>query len=189
MQVQEYIHYFWTFKDFVFISEKPKLKFKNNLLHCDGGKSVEYNDGWGWWNLNGISVSQEIAETPAEKLNPELILNEQNADIQREILKKIGAERALKKLNAKCLDKWTDPKTGKYYELLNLKANSIDRKYLYYEHASLPGYFYAKPIPPEINKAMHGRAWILGIIERNEILSIDANKEIEIEACLPSQLS
>ena len=157
---------------------------KSGVIHCDGKMAVEFADGWGVYALNGIIVSKEIAETPAENLDPKLILNEQNADIQREIIKKIGAERVLKKLNSKCLDKWTDPKTGKYYELLNLKVGSIDRKYMYYKHFSLD-YYYAKPVPPEIRTAWQGRAWILGMIERNEL----PNAADEVINNLPTQAS
>ncbi|MCB4791081.1 MAG: hypothetical protein LHV68_04255 [Elusimicrobia bacterium] len=183
--------WWWAYENVVFISDRPeKLSVNSNhRLHSDGSPAIRFTDGYSLWALNDIRVSKEIAETPAEKLNPELILNEQNPDIQREIIRKIGAERVLKKLNAKSLDTWTDPKTGKNYELLHLKVNTIDRKYMYYEHASLPGYFYAKPVPPDINKAMHGRAWILSMVEISELSHIDPAKELEIEANLPSKLS
>jgi hypothetical protein len=186
-QKTSHVGLIYPLENICIISDRPEsIKMKNGLLHCEGSAAIKYIDNFSIWALNGISVTKEIAETPAEKLDAKLILNEQNTDIQREILKKIGAERALKKLNAECLDKWTDPKTGKYYELLRLKANNINRKYLYYEHASLKGYFYAKPVPPEINKALQARAWIIGCIERNELNEIS---DIEIEALLPSHLS
>ena len=172
------------------LSDFPEyIHMKDNRLHSDGTPAIKYKDGFSVWVLNGVRVTKEIAETPAEKLDPKLILNEQNVDVQREIIKKIGAEKVLKKLNAKCLDKWTDPKTGKYYELQELKVNNLNRKYLYYEHASLKGYYYAMPIPPECKKAIHARAWILGIIERKELSDINQLKELEIGACLPQYLS
>ena len=172
------------------LSDFPEyIHMKDNRLHSDGTPAIKYKDGFSVWVLNGVRVTKEIAETPAEKLDPKLILNEQNVDVQREIIKKIGAEKVLKKLNAKCLDKWTDPKTGKYYELQELKVNNLNRKYLYYEHATLNGYYYAMPIPPECKKAIHARAWILGIIERKELSDINQLKELEIGACLPQYLS
>jgi len=169
------------------VSERPiELNLdRQGRLHKDMGMAIKYSDGWGIWALNGIRVTQEIAETPAEKLDPKLILNERNADIQREIIKKIGAERVLKKLNSKCLDKWTDPKTGKNYELLNLKVGSIDRKYMYYKHFSLD-YYYAKPVPPEVDTAWKGRAWILSVIERNELINASID---EVTKNLPEQAS
>ncbi len=182
--------YAFVFENYVFISDKPtEIHFKNKLLHNDGGLSVAFSDGTGLYNLNGVPVTKEIAETPGEKLNPELILNEQNVDVQREIIKKIGADIVLKKLNAKCIDEWIDPNTNCKYELMHLKVNSLDRLYMYYEHASIIGYFYAQPVPPETKKAMHGRAWQIGLIERNELENIDKNKECKILNNLPEVLS
>lgn len=158
-------------------------------LHCETGSAIRWSDGYELYYLNGINVPDYIVNLPADELDPHLILNEQNADIQREIIKKIGAEKILKKLDAVVLDKWTDGKTGKYYELLNLKVGNIDRKYLYYEHASIPGYFYAKPVPPETKTARDGRAWILSLVDRGELAEITLQKGIAIEANLPEQLS
>jgi len=86
----------------------------NNKLHSNGSAAIEYPDGWKIWALNGVRVTQEIAETPADKLNPELVLTEKNAEIRREIVKKIDIVRVLKKLNAKTIHKKDD------YELINL---------------------------------------------------------------------
>ena len=179
------------YENAVFVCPRPVYvgRNKNYDLHDEKGMAIKWRDGYGEYYLNGVSVPAAIVTTPAEKLDPKLILNEQNIDVQREIIKKIGAEKVLKKLNAKCLDKWVDPKTGKYYELQELKVNNLNRKYLYYEHATLNGYYYAMPIPPECTMAMHARAWILGLIERNELKEINQVKELEIEANLPLYLS
>ena len=179
------------YENLVIISEKPiELNLnKQGQLHKDGSMSVKYADDWGIYALNGIQVPQLIAETPAEKLDPKIILEEKNADIQREIIKKIGAERVLQKLNAKCLDEYDRTIEGKkcHYKLLQLKVGSIDRKYLYYDHfnisgaESLRGVFYAKPVPPECRKALHGIAWKDHLVERGELNEIDVIKEKEIE--------
>jgi hypothetical protein len=158
-------------------------------LHSDGSPCIEYKDGYKLWYLNGIDVGENIVMTPSEKLNPELVLKEKNADIQREIIRKIGAERCIKKLGATELDIWTDPKTNLKYKLLNFKLNNIDRKYMYFEHAGLKNVWYAKPVPPEVKKASYGRAWILSMIEQNELANITQMQELEIEANLPLYVS
>ena len=169
---------FWIypFDGICFASDRPtELHFnKNNRLHNDKGMSVKFSDGWGLCNLNGVTVNENIVMTPAEKLDPKIILNEKNVDIQREIIKKIGVERVLQKLNAKCLDEWTYAKFNKHYKLMELKVgNGINRKYMYYEHAELKGYFYTLPVPPEVRTAKHGFAWFKGMIERGEINNVN----------------
>jgi len=113
--------------------------------------------------------------------------------VQRELIRKIGAERVLKACNAKTIDDWIDPNTGFNYKLMDMQlANdiqNIQRMYLYFEHASMPGIYYAKPIPPECDTAWKARAWIVSLIERDELSDITIEKEAEIIANLPAKVS
>jgi hypothetical protein len=73
------------------VSDRPLEVHRNtNGLHQDGGPAVLYRDGFSVWALNGVRVSQEIAETPADQLDPRLIATEQNVEIRREIMRKVG---------------------------------------------------------------------------------------------------
>ena len=84
------------------------------LLHNDKGASVRYADGFSVYSLNGVRVSKELVETPAEQLEPHIVVQEKNAEVRREIVRKIGVERLVQKLGAKTLDKKGN------YELLNI---------------------------------------------------------------------
>ena len=68
-------------------------------------------------------------------------------------------------------------------------GDNIRRRYLYFQHASLAGIFYAKPVPPEVKKAFHARAWILSLVERDELNSMTIGKEAEIIANFPTMVS
>jgi hypothetical protein len=174
------------------ISERHNIlkRNKEGRLHCENGLALQYPDEWGIYALNGIRVPEWLVITPAEKIDPALALKETNADVQREIIRKIGAERLLKVCNAKTLDDWNDPKTGYNYKLMDMSiGQNIQRKYLYFQHASIPEIFYAKPVPPEVKKAMHGRAWILSMIERDALKNIDQTTEAEIISNLPLTVS
>jgi len=181
----------YTFENVVLVCEKPLSLSLNGKgqLHKDGAPALAYSDGHAVYALNNVGVPKDIAVTPAEELDPQLIMSPLNIDIQREIINKIGADILLKKLNAKPIDKWTDPNTGKYYELLRLKANDMDRKYLYYEHASIPGYYYAMPVPRDCYKALHARGWILYLINESELKKVSRKREKEIIKRLPKNLS
>jgi hypothetical protein len=148
------VNFIIPYKNIAFISEKPvEINWKNGILHNDVGMAVRYRDNYGLWCLNGINVSEKIVMTSAEKLDPKIALNEKNTDIQREIIRKVGSERMLKACNAKELDVFTDKHSGggNTYKLMDMTiGNNIRRKYLYFEHASIPGVFYAKPVPPEV---------------------------------------
>ena len=140
--------------------------------------------------MHGVRVPADYALAPAGKLDPKLALTEKNADIQRELVRKIGPERLLIETGAKELDNWQDPNTGFKYKLVDMRiGDNIRRRYLYFQHASMPGIFYTKPVPPETKKAFHARAWILSLVEREELNHITVGKEAEIIANLPTMVS
>lgn len=115
--ITQSLHYFFVFKDFVFISEKPKhLHFLKDTLHNTKGPAVEYKDGYSLYALNGVTVNKEIVETSAEKIDCKIILTEKNAEVRREIVRKVGVERLIVKLGAKSLDK----SDNGVYELLDI---------------------------------------------------------------------
>lgn len=98
--------WWWPFEDLVIVVDRPKVKVNSeHRLHCDGGPAMEYPDGWSIYFLNGVRVSQELAETPGEELDPNLVLKADNAEVRREIVRKIGIERLWQKLQVKTLDK------------------------------------------------------------------------------------
>ncbi len=54
-------------KDVVYVSRVPHtLNFDKDSqkLHCETGKSCEFNDGWGIWTLEGVSVDEQIVMRP-----------------------------------------------------------------------------------------------------------------------------
>ena len=100
------LHYFYIFNDFVFCSEKPiELHYNSkDQLHNEFGSSVRYNDGYSLYNLNGVIVSKEIVVTSADKLDPKLVITETNAEVRKEIVKKIGIQNVITKLGYKTLE-------------------------------------------------------------------------------------
>ena len=176
-------------QEFCLVSDFPEVLKVNsqNRPHCENGPSHRWRDGFEIYHLNGIRVPKWLVMTDAGKIDPQLALTEKNVDVQREIIRKIGAERMLKATNAKVLDVFIDRHTngGNEYKLMEMEVGQIKRKYLYYEHASLPGVWYAKPVPPETKRAIHARAWIL----RNELEDLEIMSDEEIMDLLPEVVS
>ena len=97
--------WWWPFNGLVIFTEKPvEINMTNGRLHKDGGPALRYKDGFSLFRLNGINVSKEIVETPKEKFTKEMIVNEKNADIRREIIRKLGMEIVSKLLDYKIID-------------------------------------------------------------------------------------
>ncbi len=107
----------YPFNDICIILDRPEqISIKNGVLHNETGMAIKYRDGWGIYSLNGVTVTKEIVETPADRLDPEIVLREANAEIRREIVRKIGVERLEKKLKPRVLDKWGDYELHDYSE-------------------------------------------------------------------------
>ena len=101
-------------KKFCIVSDRPKTLLVNerNQPHCETGPFCEWIDGTKLFSLNGVRVPAWVVLTPKNKITKEQIIGEKNADIRREIIRKIGNERLAELLDYKVIDKFED------YELI-----------------------------------------------------------------------
>ena len=77
---------------------------KEDQPHCDGAPSHEWRDGWKLWHLNGVVVDQWMAETPPDELDVSKVMQIENVDQRREVLRRLGMERFVKNSGAKVID-------------------------------------------------------------------------------------
>lgn len=144
----------YLFENVAVLCQRPTVKYyeagDNIRLHCVNGPAVYFRDTdvhekCNVWALNDVIVPHELVETPAEQLDPQMILKEKNIEVRREMLRKIGMERMLKHTKHKVLDMETVEIEGHKhdYELLEIDLGErIDPcPCLKMEHASLPGVF------------------------------------------------
>ena len=116
MEVAMHCGWWLPYDTVCIISEKPVVIHLNDrgLLHKDGGPAIAFGDGFAVWGLNGVRVPQDIAETAWDKIPMEKIIQEKNAEVRREVVRKVGVERIIKETSAEVIDKEGD------YELLLL---------------------------------------------------------------------
>ena len=156
----------YPLEDFCIISEKPtSIKMRNSVLHNETGPAISYADGLSIYALNGVKVPREIVDTSAENLDPTLLIKESNAEIRREIIKKIGMSRILQKLEAKKLDSWME------YELYRMENIDIEPVQVLKMRCPSTGAFHAHRVPPEIKSAREGIKWINHGIDKEEFLA------------------
>jgi hypothetical protein len=99
--------FFYPLKNVTVICDRPReIHMKNKVLHCEAGPAIRYagEPKFEVYCLNGVKVPEEIVTTSADKLDPKLLLKEPNAQVRCEIVRKIGMENVLSKLNARILD-------------------------------------------------------------------------------------
>ena len=136
----------------------------NGQLHSDGSPSIEYNDGFKVWSLNGVKVPQYLAETPTEKLDLEFFKKEKNADVKAEFIKKYGVQRMLslgKKMDdsSKSRNSWY---VDSEYELYNLGSIFNRERAVFLKMKNLTtGTYHVEGVDPScntVNEALEYRA-------------------------------
>jgi hypothetical protein len=134
--------------DKLILIEKPILHLDNrNFLHNENGPAIHFPKlNAGVYCINNVRVSKQLITTPAEKLKADLITKTRNAEIRRELVRKIGIERVLSELGATVLDKTEDGK----YELVSLAlGDGRNRPYLKMLNPSI-GTWHIEGVEPRI---------------------------------------
>ena len=127
----------------------------NDDLHCENGPAISWCDGYEEYALNGVWVTKEIVMTSKDKLDSKIILKETNAEVRREIVRKIGVEKISSDLGSKCIDKSTDG----VYELLILNMGDGRRRpYLKMKNPSI-GTWHIEGVSPEIKTVKEALVW------------------------------
>ena len=148
-------HWWWPYKGLVLASERPTTLHVNERgeLHCETGLALGYADGWGVYALNGVRVPDWLVTTPARDLDPRTILKADNAEVRREIVRKVGIERVCDALDAKVIDAVGD------YELLELDLQDGRRRpYLKMRNPSI-GVFHIEGVHPRVKTVRQALNW------------------------------
>jgi hypothetical protein len=124
-------------------------------LHADGKPALLFADGYCLWMLNGVRMPKKIVMTPAKELDCNLILKEKNAEVRREIIRKIGINRVIEKLKATSIDKSLDGQ----YELMNF--NCIDGRFRPYLKMLNPsnGMWHIEGVHPDCRTISQALSW------------------------------
>lgn len=110
----------------IFLQEKPKVfNVLMETLHDERGPVISYRgtDDLDIYFLNGVRVPSEVVLTPPDVLDPSLLLRDSwegfnNVhEIRSEILKKIGAAKALKALGATLEERLTGEEAYTVYPI------------------------------------------------------------------------
>jgi hypothetical protein len=111
-------------EEFCIVSDFPEVikRDAQNRPHCSDGPSHRWRDGFEIYHLNGVAVPKYLVMTPEGQLSLDFFLNEKNADVKAEFIKKYGFDR-MKKLG-KVVDSYSKYKDDWYkaseYELIDM---------------------------------------------------------------------
>ena len=145
---------YFVMKDKIICCPRPCMSIVDNRLHNPKGPAVFWPSGEKYFFLSGVKVPEELVMTPAEKLDPKMLFAEKNAEVRREIVRKIGMERIILKCGATTLDKDGD------YELLEFDiGDNRKRPYLKMRNPSIATWHIEGVAPgtKTVEEALHFR--------------------------------
>ena len=147
--------WWWCFENYVVVSERPTIVRMNTdeRLHSDIGPALAFADGWNVYALNGVRVPAQLVDTPAEDLDAGWLMREKNAEVRRELVRKIGIEKICKDLHAVVIDSMGE------YELLALDLGDGRRRpYLKMKNPSI-GVYHIEGVHPECHTVCDALNW------------------------------
>jgi hypothetical protein len=102
MQLAQVCGWWLPYPNLAIASQRPvTMSMENGRLHCGDGPACGYEDKFRVWSLNGVRVTQEIAETAPDDMRIELWADEVNAEVRHEVEKKMTSERVLELTDGK----------------------------------------------------------------------------------------
>jgi hypothetical protein len=158
MELARHCGWWWPYEKACILSEIP-ISLKMNtagLLHNTNGPSVEYSDGFCLYNLDGVSVPENIIKAVKGELLPDFILSVTNVEHRLLGIKYVGPERLLKYLNSKVINTKSDE-----YKLHEFVLEGERCKMLEMQNPSEPKKHY-EFVPPEIETVNQALAWRIG---------------------------
>jgi hypothetical protein len=147
------VHYYLLFPEIALVSDFPKSIRRNeaNQLHDYNKPAIEYRDTYALYFSNGVAMTKEQIETPADKITKEMFLSETNVDRRREISRKIGIQKTVEMLGAEVVDTYKS-KVGGKYELLMIDFDSRGNKrpYLKMQNPSMKDVWHIEGCHPDV---------------------------------------
>jgi len=96
---------FIPFDDLVIAVERPSSVHRNdrNRLHNPTGPSIEYEDGWRLYSIDGVNVPPRFITDPSQ-IRLQDIQEVRNAELRRLLVDRYGAERFIRDCGATAID-------------------------------------------------------------------------------------
>lgn len=141
----------YLFEECAIFCDRPNtIVMENNVIDCEDGPAIAYDDGYKIWAIRGNLVTEQIVMAP-ETLTTEQIKSEQNQETKRIMIERYGADKYLSETGATLIDmdvlnfegsaprslmmdqegfKWligTDGSTGRVYHM-NVPAEAMTCK-------------------------------------------------------------
>jgi hypothetical protein len=148
---------FFVTADEVIAVPRPALRIVNDRLHCADGPAVAWPNGVRYYFWRGLQVPERIIIAP-EALSGQDILSEQNVEIRRVMIERVGHERFLLEVNARPVHQ---DETGALYRIELPGDEPISLVHVTNSTPEPDGSLkkYVLRVPPNMERAREAVAW------------------------------
>jgi hypothetical protein len=145
----------WMHPKFCIVSDFPEiLKVDSeNRPHADMGPSHRWRDGSSIWHLHGVKVDQWMAEEHPDDIDARRVLQIENVDQRREVIRRMGMEHIVRQLEPQVLNTQGD------YALIAIDMNHGDPwRFLKMVNPSI-GCIHIEAVPRHCETVIHAINW------------------------------
>jgi internalin A len=163
-QLFENCGWIFPFENICLVCDRPlHLRFDSaNELHAEGEPAIAFADGYSLYFHHGVKLPEEYGKVHPDLWQAEWLLSEENAELRRVLIERIGYDRICQQLQAVELDSWQE------YTLLKIDNADVEPIYLLKMTCPSTGFIHALRVPPEVRSAKEAIRWVNWDIDPEE---------------------
>jgi hypothetical protein len=151
------------FEKICLVCDRPlHLRFDSaNELHAEGEPAIAFADGYSLYFHHGVKLPEKYGKVHPDLWQAEWLLSEENAELRRLLIQRIGYDRICQELEVTELDSWQE------YTLLSIEFDDDfddegNAKPIYLLKMTCPstGFIQALRVPPDLESAQEAIRWV-----------------------------
>ncbi|MEG4855103.1 hypothetical protein QUB10_29990 [Microcoleus sp. B5-D4] len=148
-QLFEECGWIFPFEKICIICDRPlHLRFDaKNRLHAEGEPTIAFADGYSLYFHHGVKLPEQYGKVHPDLWQAEWLLSEENAELRRVLIERIGYDRICQQLQAVKLDTWQE------YTLLKIDNADVEPIYLLKMTCPSTGHIHALRVPPDVRSS------------------------------------
>jgi internalin A len=146
----------FPFENICVVCDRPlHLHFDSeHRLHAEGESAIAFADGYSLYFHHGVKLPEQYGKVHPDLWQAEWLLSEENAEIRRLLIQRIGYDRICQQLQAVELDSWQE------YTLLKIDNADVEPIYLLKMTCPSTGFIHALRVPPDVESAKEAIRWV-----------------------------
>ncbi len=162
--------WFLPYENICLISDRPRKLHLNHqyCLHADGELAIEFADGQGFYAYEGVIIPRKYGQLEAKNWQSQWLLEEQNAELRRVLIRGLGYDRLAAELEAEEIDSWQEYTLVRFNKIID----DVDEQPICLLKMTCPStkYIHALRIPPNFYSAREAIRWINWNIDPEDIV-------------------